>query len=54
MIAALITGRRTLELREFDEPVPAEQGVVVDITYCGICGTDVHAYRSGEIGRAHV
>lgn len=47
MIAALITGRRALELREFPDPVPDEHGVVVDIAYCGICGTDVHAYRSG-------
>ncbi len=48
MDAALITGRETLEIREFPDPVPAPRGVVVDIAYCGICGTDIHAYQSGQ------
>lgn len=48
MIVGLVTGRRTVELREFPDPAPAEHGVVVDIAFCGICGTDVHAYRSGD------
>ena len=26
----------------------AEHGVVVDVSFCGICGTDVHAYQSGS------
>ncbi|WP_116997223.1 zinc-dependent alcohol dehydrogenase [Desertimonas flava] len=46
--AGLITGTQTLELREFPDPVPVEGGVVVDIAYCGICGTDVHAFQSGQ------
>ncbi len=46
--AGLITGAGVLELREFADPVPAPAGVVVDIAYCGICGTDVHAYQSGQ------
>lgn len=48
MHAALITGRETVELVEFPDPVPAPAGVVVDIAFCGICGTDVHAYQSGQ------
>lgn len=48
MFAALITGKDTVELREFPEPVPADEGVVVDIAFCGICGTDVHAFQSGR------
>lgn len=48
MLAALITGANQLELREFPIPTPADGGVVVDITYCGICGTDVHAFTSGR------
>ena len=47
MFAALITGRSTLEMVEFPDPVPAAGGVVVDIAFCGICGTDIHAYQSG-------
>jgi len=46
--AALITGAGRVELREFADPVPADAGVVVDIAYCGVCGTDVHAYVSGR------
>lgn len=49
MHAAVVTGRDTIEVLEFPEPVPAPGGVVVDIALCGICGTDVHAYRSGVI-----
>lgn len=48
MHAALITGTETVELVEFPDPVPAPTGVVVDIAYCGICGTDIHAYQSGR------
>jgi (R,R)-butanediol dehydrogenase / meso-butanediol dehydrogenase / diacetyl reductase len=48
MIAALITGAQTVELREFPDPVPPDAGVVVDIAFCGICGTDIHAYQSGR------
>lgn len=47
MHVGLITGARCLELREVPEPTPPDGGVVVDISLCGICGTDVHAYRSG-------
>lgn len=48
MQAALITGKGTVELREFDEPTPAPAGAVVDISFCGICGTDIHAFQSGN------
>ena len=45
--AAVITGERGLEWLEVRDPVPAPGGVVVDISRCGICGTDVHAYLRG-------
>lgn len=48
MLAALITGQHRVELQEFSDPTPADKGVVVDIALCGICGTDVHAYQSGQ------
>ena len=47
MFAALITGMNKVEMIEFPDPSPASSGVVVDIAYCGICGTDIHAYQSG-------
>ena len=48
MRAALITGKETIELKEFPDPRPAPSGVVVDVSFCGICGTDVHAFQSGR------
>lgn len=48
MHAALITGKHQLELVEFPEPEPFAGGAVVDIDLCGICGTDIHAYQSGD------
>ncbi|HEY5646820.1 MAG TPA: zinc-binding dehydrogenase [Pseudomonadales bacterium] len=48
MLVGLVAGRERLELREFPEPTPAPGKAVVQIAYCGICGTDVHAYQSGQ------
>ena len=48
MQAALITGVETVELVDFPDPEPRPDQVVVDIAYCGICGTDVHAWQSGQ------
>jgi (R,R)-butanediol dehydrogenase/meso-butanediol dehydrogenase/diacetyl reductase len=48
MFAALITGKERVEMVEFPDPTPADAGVVVDIAYCGICGTDLHAFQSGQ------
>ncbi len=48
MEAALVTGKNKLELVEMPEPAPSPGRAVVDISYCGICGTDLHAYQSGE------
>lgn len=48
MQVGLVTGRRQVELVEMPEPAPAPDKAVVQIDYCGICGTDVHAYLSGE------
>ena len=45
MFAALITGLNKVEMVEFPDPTPAPKGVVVDIAFCGICGTDIHAYQ---------
>jgi (R,R)-butanediol dehydrogenase/meso-butanediol dehydrogenase/diacetyl reductase len=48
MRAAVITGQERLDLIEVPDPEPTENGVVVEIALCGICGTDIHAYQSGR------
>jgi D-arabinose 1-dehydrogenase-like Zn-dependent alcohol dehydrogenase len=46
--AALITGTEQLEILDFPDPVPTDAGLVVDVTFCGVCGTDVQAFTSGR------
>ncbi len=48
MRVGLVTGARKLELVEMPAPEPEPGKAVVDIRYCGICGTDVHAFLSGD------
>lgn len=48
MQVALVTGKRQLEILEFPDPSPEARTAVVEIGYCGICGTDLHAYQSGS------
>ncbi len=48
MHAALITGKGEVELREFEAPTPGDGCAVVDVAFCGICGTDIHAFQSGN------
>lgn len=48
MQAALITGRERIEQRGFPEPEAVPGAAVVGIDRCGICGTDVAAWRSGQ------
>ena len=47
MLAGLVTGKGRLDLVEVPDPVPGSGQAVVAIAGCGVCGTDVHAYRSG-------
>jgi 2-desacetyl-2-hydroxyethyl bacteriochlorophyllide A dehydrogenase len=47
MQVGLVTGKRQITLREMPEPEPAPGKAVVEITHCGICGTDLHAWASG-------
>ena len=38
-----------LDLSEADIPEPAVDQVVVEIRFCGVCGTDVHAFATPEM-----
>lgn len=48
MLAGLVVGKERIELREFPEPQPEPGKAVVQIGYCGICGTDLHPFHTGE------
>ncbi|MEM7217648.1 MAG: zinc-binding dehydrogenase [Pseudomonadota bacterium] len=47
MRVGLVTGERAIELKDFPEPAVSPGKAVVEIGYCGICGTDLHAFLSG-------
>lgn len=46
MKAVVFTGNRQLELREFSDPTPENDDVVIEIKASGMCGSDLHTYRS--------
>jgi (R,R)-butanediol dehydrogenase/meso-butanediol dehydrogenase/diacetyl reductase len=50
MLAARYYGRRDIRLE--DVPIPsleADDDVLVEVSWCGICGTDLHEYTAGPI-----
>ena len=47
MQVGLVTGKEQVTLVEMAYPQPAPGKAVVEIAFCGICGTDVHAFQSG-------
>ena len=49
MRAALITGAGQLELVDVPDERPGPGTVTVDVTLCGICGTEVGSFRSGVL-----
>ncbi|MFD2580335.1 alcohol dehydrogenase catalytic domain-containing protein [Novosphingobium colocasiae] len=48
MKTGLILGTGKFELREVDNPVVRKGGAVVAISLCGICGSDIGAYKHGD------
>jgi len=48
MRVGLVTGHERIEFKEFPEPVPEPGKAVVEIAYCGICGTDLHPFHTGD------
>mgnify|MGYP006280490139 CR=1 FL=1 len=47
MRAGIITGERRLEFLDFADEGPQAGAVRIDISLCGICGTEVASYRNG-------
>ncbi len=48
MKAVKLTGRNQLELVEVEAPVPDGENVVIKVSACGICGSDLHYWHAGK------
>lgn len=47
MKAAFLTSSRTLELRDIPEPRVPNDGIVIEVKACGICGSDLRRWKEG-------
>lgn len=47
MKAAFLVGARQIEIIERPEPVAPEDGLVIKVEMCGVCGSDVRRWREG-------
>ena len=47
MKAAFLTGPRRLELRDISEPQCPDDGLVLKVVACGVCGSDIRRWREG-------
>jgi len=45
MKAALLKGPYDIQIVEVDKPVPGPNDVLIRVVRCGICGSDLHAYK---------
>lgn len=52
MKGVVFTGNREVELQEFPDPTPEVGEVVLEIKASGMCGSDLHVYRSEGGGPA--
>jgi L-iditol 2-dehydrogenase len=50
MLAAVMTGIKTIEMQKRPIPVPKDNEVLVKIKHVGLCGSDLHFYEHGRIG----
>src|SRR5262245_44447175 len=48
----VFAGNRKVELRDFPDPEPGDDDVVLEIRASGMCGSDLHVYRSPGGGPA--
>jgi threonine dehydrogenase-like Zn-dependent dehydrogenase len=46
MKGLVFVGNRKLEVQDFPDPTPGDEDVVLEIKASGMCGTDLHLYRS--------
>lgn len=43
--AAVLTGARRLEIREFEKPELGPKDLLMRVRYCGVCGSDIHIFE---------
>lgn len=48
--AAYCTGLEKMEIDDAPMPVCGDEDVLIEIAYCGVCGSDAHWYANGEAG----
>lgn len=48
--AAVLTAPNSIEVRDWPEPAPGADDVVIEISAVGVCGSDVHYFKHGRIG----
>ena len=46
MKAVAFAGPERMEMRDIAEPEPGPGEIVVEVAYCGVCGSDLHEYAS--------
>ncbi|EME85267.1 uncharacterized protein MYCFIDRAFT_193622 [Pseudocercospora fijiensis CIRAD86] len=49
MKAAQFYNNHDIRIEDVPEPIPGEGQVVVDVEWCGICGSDLHEYLLGPL-----
>src|SRR5699024_8557329 len=49
MRAARFYDQQDIRIEDIDRPIPGPDDVLIDIAWCGICGTDIHEYQDGPI-----
>ena len=49
MRAARYYGNHDIRIENIDPPTPGPGQVLIDVAWCGICGTDLHEYLDGPI-----
>ena len=47
MKAAFLIGPQTFSLREVPDPVAPDDGLVLKVEACGVCGSDLRRWREG-------
>ncbi len=48
MKALVYTAANQCEIREVDVPSPGVGQVIIDLAFCGICGSDMHAWHGHD------